>query len=91
MRADGPQLVDQAAAETTRTLQGDLLAPDVTADDAATREVDELVARLASAATGDVAGELAALAVADVVVPPLPDDLGGRRRRRSPPRSARSW
>ena len=70
MRADGPQLVDQAAAEATRTLHGDLLAPDVTADDAATREVDELVARLASAATGDVAGELAALAVADVVVPP---------------------
>lgn len=77
MRADGPQLVDQAAAETTRTLHGDLLTPDVTADDAATREVDGLVARLASAATGDVAGELAALAVADVVVPPLPDDLGG--------------
>ncbi|GEL97674.1 glycosyltransferase family 2 protein [Cellulomonas terrae] len=76
MRADGPQLVDQAAAETTRTLHGDLLTPEVTADDAATREVDELVARLASAATGDVAGELAALAVADVVVPPLPDDLG---------------
>jgi hypothetical protein len=77
MRADGPQLVDQAAAETTRSLHGDLLAPDVTADDAATQEVDELVARLASAATGDVAGELAALAVADVVVPPLPDDLAG--------------
>ncbi|GEK21626.1 glycosyltransferase [Cellulomonas xylanilytica] len=77
MRADGPQLVDQAAAATTRTLDGDLLTPDVTADDAATREVDELVARLASAATGDVAGELAALAVADVVVPPLPQDLGG--------------
>ena len=77
MRADGPQLVDQAAAEATRTLQGDLLAPDVSPDDAATREVDELVARLASAATGDVAGELAALAVADVVVPPLPEDLGG--------------
>ncbi|KQR16675.1 glycosyltransferase family 2 protein [Cellulomonas sp. Leaf334] len=77
MRADGPQLVDQAAAETTRSLTGELLAPDVTADDAATQEVDALVARLASAATGDVAGELAALAVADVVVPPLPDDLGG--------------
>lgn len=76
MRADGPQLVDQAAAETTRSLDGDLLAPDVSPDDAATREVDELVARLASAATGDVAGELAALAVADVVVPPLPEDLG---------------
>ena len=42
MRGDGPQLVDQAAAESTRTLHGDLLAPDVTADDAATREVDEL-------------------------------------------------
>ncbi|KQY24601.1 glycosyl transferase family 2 [Cellulomonas sp. Root485] len=77
MRADGPQLVDQAAAESTRTLQGDLIEPDVAADDAATREVDELVARLASAATGDVAGELAALAVADVVVPPVPEDLGG--------------
>jgi GT2 family glycosyltransferase len=77
MRADGPQLVDQAAAVSTRGLDGDLLTPDVVADDAATQEVDELVARLASAATGDVAGELAALAVADVLVPPVPDDLAG--------------
>ncbi|MBO3083867.1 glycosyltransferase [Cellulomonas fengjieae] len=77
MRGDGPQLVDQAASGSTRALSGDLLTPDPTAADAATLEVDALVARLATAATGDVAGELAALAVADVVVPPVPDDLGG--------------
>ncbi|WP_456826074.1 glycosyltransferase [Cellulomonas sp. P5_E12] len=77
MRGDGPELVDQAAAAATRTVGGDLLAPDVIADDAATSEVDALVARLATAATGDVAGELGSLAVADVLVPPLPTDLGG--------------
>lgn len=77
MRADGPQLVDQAAATATRTVGGDLLSPDVTADDAATGEVDTLVARLATAATGDVSGELASLAVADVLVPPLPTQPGG--------------
>lgn len=76
LRGDGPELVDQAAAESTRRLSGDLLAPDVLPADAATSEVDELVARLASAATGDVAGQLAALGVADVLVPPLPGDLG---------------
>ncbi|NUU16817.1 glycosyltransferase family 2 protein [Cellulomonas humilata] len=76
VRGDGPELVDQAAAESTRTLSGDLLTPVVVAPDAATSEVDGLVARLASAATGDVAGELAALGVADVLVPPLPTDLG---------------
>ncbi|KQY47510.1 glycosyltransferase family 2 protein [Cellulomonas sp. Root137] len=76
LRGDGPELVDQAAAESTRTLSGDLLTPDVVPADVATSEVDELVARLASAATGDVAGELAALGVADVLVPPLPEDVG---------------
>ncbi|WP_456846532.1 glycosyltransferase family 2 protein, partial [Cellulomonas sp. P5_C6] len=77
MRGDGPQQLDQAAAAWTRTVGGDLLTPDPTADDAATSEVDALVARLATAATGDVSGELASLAVADVLVPPLPTDLGG--------------
>ncbi|MET0787969.1 MAG: glycosyltransferase [Cellulomonas sp.] len=76
LRGDGPQLVDQAAAATTRTVSGELLTPEVTPDDAATQEVDTLVARLATAATGDVAGELASLAVADVLVPPLPTELG---------------
>ncbi len=76
MRGDGPQLVDQAAAASTRDLRGDLLTPQVVPDDAATSEVDQLVARLAAAATGDVAGELASLAVSDVVVPPVADGLG---------------
>ncbi|WP_028046860.1 glycosyltransferase [Cellulomonas sp. URHE0023] len=72
MRGDGPALVDQAAAAWTRTLDGDLTDPTVAPDDAATQEVDALVARLATAASGDVAGELGSLGVADVLVPALP-------------------
>lgn len=69
MRDDGPRLDDVAAAATTRTLTGDLEAPTATGPDAATQEVDALVARLAAGSGGDVGGELAALAVADVLVP----------------------
>ena len=75
LRADGPQLVDQAAAVATRTLVGTDDAVRVREVDAATREVDAVVARLAVGATGDVAAPLAALAVADVLVPVLPDGL----------------
>ncbi|WP_028050200.1 glycosyltransferase [Cellulomonas sp. URHD0024] len=72
MRGDGPALVDQAAAAWTRTLEGDLTETSATPADAATQEVDALVARLATAASGDVAGELGSLGVADVLVPALP-------------------
>jgi len=72
MRGDGPLLVDDAAAVSTRALRGDLTEPTVRGADAATDEVQQLVARLASGASGDVAGPLAALAVADVLVPALP-------------------
>lgn len=75
MRGDGPALVDQAAAAWTRTVEGDLTAPTPTPADAATQEVDALVARLATAASGDVAGELGSLGVADVLVPTLPEPV----------------
>ncbi|GAA3802063.1 glycosyltransferase [Cellulomonas soli] len=71
LRGDGPLLVDSAAAVQSRALSGALRDPQVAPVDAATDEVDALVARLASAAGGDVAGDLGALAVADVLVPPL--------------------
>ncbi|QHT56312.1 glycosyltransferase [Cellulomonas sp. H30R-01] len=83
MRADGPQLDDVAAATSTRALTGDLDAPRVRGADAATQEVDALVARLVAASGGDVAGELAALAVADVLVPALPDAARSDRAERA--------
>lgn len=70
LRGDGPLLVDAAAAVQTRAMTGDLLDPALAPPDAATDEVDALVARLASESGGDVAGELGSLAVADVLVPP---------------------
>ncbi|MDM7854007.1 glycosyltransferase [Cellulomonas alba] len=72
LRADGPQLADQAAAVATRTLDGG--ATDVTPApaDPATTEVDGVVARVAGASSGDVAGRLGALAVSDVLVPVAP-------------------
>ncbi|WP_426592738.1 glycosyltransferase family 2 protein [Cellulomonas sp. McL0617] len=74
MRGDGPALVDQAAAVWTRTVDGDLTDPTASPADAATHEVDALVARLATAASGDVAADLGSLGVSDVLVPVLPDD-----------------
>ncbi|MGY4643100.1 glycosyltransferase [Cellulomonas sp. URHB0016] len=76
MRGDGPMMVDGAAAVSTRTLDGDLTDPTSSGPDAATDEVQSLVARLASGASGDVAGPLAALAVADVLVPAVPSGGG---------------
>lgn len=75
LRADGPQLVDVAAAVATRAVEGPADAPHGADADAATQEVDALVARLAAGASGDVAGPLGALAVGDVLVPVLPDGL----------------
>ena len=83
MRGDGPALVDQAAAAWTRTVGGDLTDPTVTPLDAATQEVDALVARLATAASGDVAGELGSLGVADVLVPVLPASVADDQAARS--------
>jgi len=71
LRADGTQLVDSSAAVATRPLVGALGAPTLAASDDATTEIDALVARLRAGASGDVAGPLAALGVADVLVPPL--------------------
>ncbi len=83
MRGDGPALVDQAAADWTRTVQGDLSDPTATPADAATQEVDALVAKLATAASGDVAGELGSLGVADVLVPSLPSAVADDRAARA--------
>lgn len=72
LRGDGAQLVEVAAAVTTRTLRGPVDAPRLAEPDAATTEVQEVVARLAGATSGDVSADLAALAVADVLVPGTP-------------------
>jgi len=80
MRGDGPLLVDQAAAVGTRGLAGDLWNPSDTGADPASGEVDGVVARLVRGATADVSADLGALAVADVLVPPLGSDAGSGAR-----------
>ncbi|GEL95153.1 glycosyltransferase [Cellulomonas composti] len=75
LRADGPQLVDTAAAVTSTTVVGPTLDTRVAPEDDATLEVSTIAARLVVGATGDVAGALGALGVGDVLVPPLPADL----------------
>jgi GT2 family glycosyltransferase len=70
LRGDGPQLVDESAAVRARGLTGPLADATVVAPDAGTIEVEDLVARLGSGSSGDVSSDLAALAVADVLVPP---------------------
>lgn len=89
MRSDGPALVDGAVAVTTLGVTGTGLGPAAVAataqPDAATAEVQDLVARLAAGSATDVAPALAALGVSDVLVPSLPatlsddDRLAGRR------------
>lgn len=74
LRGNGPQLVDESAAVRARGLSGSLRNPTVVAPDAATTEVDKLVARLGSGSTGDVSSDLGALAVSDVLVPPATGD-----------------
>jgi GT2 family glycosyltransferase len=72
LRGDGPQVVEDAAAVRTRELSGDLATPDVADADDATAEVQGVVGTLSVGSSTDVAADLAALAVADVLVPPLP-------------------
>jgi GT2 family glycosyltransferase len=74
LSGNGPQLVDESAAVRARGLGGSLGRPTVVAPDAATTEVDKLVARLGSGSTGDVSSELAVLAISDVLVPPATGD-----------------
>jgi len=69
LHADGTQLVDSAAAAGTRALTGGLGAPGLAQPDEPTVQVSSLAARLAAGASGDVAGELASLAVSGVLVP----------------------
>ena len=72
LRGDGVAVVDESAAVATRSVAGPLGSATTAGADPATTEVRALVARLTSAAPGDVAGPLGGLAVAHVVVPPLP-------------------
>ena len=74
LRGDGPQLVDDSAAVRARALSGPLQDATIVAPDAGTSEVEDLVARLGSGSSGDVSSDLAALGVADVLVPPATGD-----------------
>ncbi|MFC8191169.1 glycosyltransferase [Cellulomonas sp. NPDC057328] len=82
LRADGDQLVDDAAAVTTARAAEPLTDPSGAVTDDASAEVATVAARLAGGAAGDVATSLAALGVADVLVPaPVADDPGTREAR----------
>lgn len=75
LRGDGPQVVEEAAAVRTGALTGPLTAdPEVVDADPATAEVQDVVGTLSVGSSRDVAADLAALAVADVLVPPLDAD-----------------
>jgi len=73
LRGDGPQVLESAAATRTADLTGDLGDAAAGEPDAAGAEVEAVVGTLAVGSSTDVAADLAALAVADVLVPPLPD------------------
>jgi GT2 family glycosyltransferase len=77
LRGNGPQVVDDAAAVRTRELDGPAGDPDVAEPDDATTELQAVVGTLAVGSSTDVAAELAALAVADVLVPPLTETQDG--------------
>ncbi|WP_169166121.1 glycosyltransferase family 2 protein [Cellulomonas taurus] len=74
LRGDGPRLVEESAVVRTRTLTGALARPHSTATDPASAELVDLVARLSVSLGEDVSAELAALAVADVLVPTIDED-----------------
>jgi hypothetical protein len=80
LRGDGPQLVDESAAVRARGLSGSLEDATIVAPDAATAEVEDLVARLGSGSSGDVSSDLSVLAVADVLVPPTTGDADAAAR-----------
>ncbi|MCG2799852.1 MAG: glycosyltransferase [Cellulomonas sp.] len=69
LRADGVLLIDQAASVSTSALVGPLTSDEVTDPDAATAEVQDLVATLAAGAGVDVSASLGALGVAHLQVP----------------------
>lgn len=84
LRGDGPQVLESAAAARTAGLAGGLADVDPVEPDAAAAEVTGVVGALAVGSSTDVAADLAALAVADVLVPPLPageDDLTRQQAR----------
>ncbi|MEN0129047.1 MAG: glycosyltransferase [Brevundimonas sp.] len=83
LRGNGPLLVDQAGAVSTRALSGGLTDAVAAKPDAATTEAQQLVARLVAGSSGDVSGPLAALAVGDVLVPAVPSGAGGNAARTS--------
>lgn len=83
LRADGEQLVDVAAAVSTRRVGGTLAAPSAVEPDAPAAEVGAAAARLAGGASDDVASALAALGVADVLVPATPGDDARERAARA--------
>jgi len=70
LRADGTQLTDSSVAATTSRLGGGLRTPERLAPDEATMEVAQAAALLRAGTGADVSGSLAALAVAQVLVPP---------------------
>ncbi|WP_246855181.1 glycosyltransferase [Cellulomonas sp. Y8] len=84
LRGDGPQVLESAAAARTAGLAGGLTDPAAAEPDDADAEVEAVVGTLAVGSSTDVAADLAALAVADVLVPPLPeaeDDLTRQQAR----------
>lgn len=81
LRADGDQQVDHAAAVAVRAVVGPPRAPVAAPVDPARAEVDVLAARLVQGAAGDVAADVGALGVADVLVPAAADDGAARTAR----------
>jgi hypothetical protein len=84
LRGDGPQVLESAEAARTAGLAGGLTDPAAAEPDDADAEVEAVVGTLAVGSSTDVAADLAALAVADVLVPPLPeaeDDLTRQQAR----------
>jgi GT2 family glycosyltransferase len=71
LRGDGPQLTERASALAARELTGGAARAVPLAPDAVTRDVDTVVAGIATGSALDAAGGLSRLAVSDVLVPPL--------------------
>lgn len=72
LRGDGPQVLEEATTVRTAELAGSLHEPRPVAADDATAELESVAGTLAVGSSADVSADLAALAVADVLVPPLP-------------------
>ena len=80
LRGDGPQVLESAAAARTAGRGGALTDLAAAEPDDADAEVQAVVGTLAAGSSTDVAADLAALAVADVLVPPLPAAEGDLTR-----------